>query len=407
MSSKRTTSVESLPAFTIDGRVLSTALQAVKPYAAPKSSISVLRAVLMSAVGAGVTFITSDLTTRAEYEASAIVHDRGRILVPFGELEKLAQTCKADPRVTLRLNADRTQLLVEGSVTGSISVGEPDDFPAQATGDDHTKGVILQREKLLDALAWTAPAISPDETRPTLNCLDLHLREELVALVATDSYRLHARAVERIAGNVSDGDYQLNRDFVVPFAKQAGALLVGDAHLMFHYHTVAAVYPSWCRISSTGGAMTWTTAVHDGQFPDWVKLVPGLSAYTIYIVIERKHFDPVLASILKLSNRGNTPLRLLVDLDEAGQGKATISYESSDHSKVARSFPVNVYQPAAAPAKLEQPFEIGFNPEFFAQAVKCQKRVSLAGVSPLHPLMAYPDLDLHQFALVMPIRLND
>jgi len=68
--------------------------------------------------------------------------------------------------------------------------------------------------------------------------------------------------------------------------------------------------------------------------------------------------------------------------------------------------PVEVHDPQGVMDQLN-PFDIGFNPEFLAEAFRCKERMCFAAITPLRPVRYNPDMDMDRFGLLMPIRLED
>jgi DNA polymerase-3 subunit beta len=411
MSKKAVTPIEApkLMAFTVSTQGLLRALEAVAPYAASgKTSIEITRDVLVVVEPGRISLTTTDLESYVTAAVLGKVQQSGAFAVLVKDLKEAVTANKTSATVTIRAREADSKVEVEGTVTCILDTLPADDFPAAPDLAGITKSLVLEADSFRSALDYVAPVMSRDETRPTLSTLNLHLEDELVSLEATDSYRICVAAVQPVGTwSLPDSGYMLPERFVRAFARQAKKLLDAEVHIDFVMAGDSGAYPVRCIIHGLG--VTWISRVVDGQFPKITDLVPGSDNLKVFLVMQRSELEPVLRSIAKTAAHGNAPIRVGVgatkELGPLGeQAVATLSFGNPTSPSVKTTIPAFTHFPDP---KVTAPFEIGFNPDFFLEACRCERQIGLAGVGPLRPMRIVPDEDYTRMTLLMPIRLNE
>lgn len=393
----------------LTGKHLHQAVALMKPHAGMKSSINVLRAAHVTIGISTCRFHVTDMNGWFIHTVSTISGGgktkQGRFVVDLKRLEEVAKVFKNEMKVHLEIggtNGDR--LIVEGSMRSIAIPTIPEaDYPHLPHDERVDQTAVFDRDTFQRALDYVVPAIANDETRPVLNALCLHKNGDLVCLQATDSYRMHAQALLMDSGSLEDGDYLITRELAVNLQKQLKKLPVGFVVVkMVHYENIPYV-----RIHVQNSDTIFLGRWVDGQFPNVDRLVPPAEDYKLYVTMPSDELTSAVQAIYKVAGKGKqyskSPVHLKVVNKGDKQGEVTLSYQ--DDMQIG-PMKASIYLTEALESG-DDTFEIGFNPQFLAEAIDSEKHVGLAMISPLRPLRVNPDCDMGKLGLVMPIRINE
>jgi DNA polymerase III subunit beta len=200
-------------------------------------------------------------------------------------------------------------------------------------------------------------------------------------MVATDSYRLSVKQTDLespLQGALEANVPARALQELVRIAQQAEsselAVSVGQNQIVFEL-----------------GAITLSSRLIDGQFPNYRQLLPESVEHELrFSTVE---FTEVVRRVSLLAQK-NAPLRLSFK-----EGEVTVSAQTPDVGEASETIPV--------PFQGER-FEIGFNPEFLRDGLESVESPELVMklISPLRPgLIETPDAGDFVY-LIMPIRLN-
>ena len=200
-------------------------------------------------------------------------------------------------------------------------------------------------------------------------------------MVATDSYRLSVK--ETKLSSPLSGSLEAN----VPARTLQELSRVAGANGAEEIGVTAL--PN--QVVFTVGDVVLSSRLVEGRFPNYQQLLP--ESYEHELRIERGELLEVVRRISLLAQK-NAPLRLAF-----GEGSLEVSAQTPDVGEASESLPV--------PFKGE-PFEIGFNPEFFRDGLESAEteELVLKLISPLRPGLIESGDDGGFIYLVMPIRLN-
>lgn len=262
-----------------------------------------------------------------------------------------------------------------------MSVATPKAKKAQPKSDASgrkiatVKSVVhtLSAAELIPVLRWVNLARSRDETRPHLCAVHIEAEANLLRLVATDAYRIHAAEIE-----VADSPYN--------FKGYAAGEMQGThvEALLRQFRGVKKLPPAMIavevgekdapvkkrQIATTYKQVTMSSYV-DGEFPDWHQLMQDEWA-------DVGSIDMTLAAQL-----GSSRLHQPVAIERYKRGYRICLSPSGDEA-------------------------IGVNPKFLAEAVGGIKLdrgvIPIKTISPFRPILLEPAPGYS--ALVMTVRLG-
>ena len=245
-----------------------------------------------------------------------------------------------------------------GGATFHIRTLRAEDFPPFPEPPSENR-VGLPAKAFVETIARVERSASRDETRPILTGVLVGVSGTELRMVATDSYRLSVK-VTALESAVEPG-FEAN----VP-----ARALAELERLAGRRRTRSRSRCARTRSCSRSAAMSSSSRLIDGQFPNYNQLLPDAFEHELRIATRRAAVgggpDQPMA-------QKNAPLRL-----RFAEGELTVSAQTPDVGEASQTIPV----PFAG-----EPFEIGFNPEFLKDGLEsvAADDVILKLISPLRP----------------------
>ena len=355
-------------------------LSIVARAASTRSAIQTLAGVLIKLEDgrAELQATDTDLGIRAGFEAE--IATEGSVVVP-GRL--LLDVARSLPKSELTLEyrpSEQDIEVISGSAKFHLRTLPLEDFPTLPQ-PDAASALAVPAQAFVETIGRVARSASRDETRPHLTGVLVTADGADLRMVATDSYRLSVK--ETKLDPPLDGSLEAN---VPARTLQELSRVVGtdgDEQI-----SVTALEN---QVVFSAGDVVLSSRLVDGRFPNYQQLLP--ESYEHELRIERSELVEVVRRISLLAQK-NAPLRLAFS-----EGALEISAQTPDVGEAAESLPV----PFAG-----EPFEIGFNPEFFRDGLESAEteELVLKLISPLRPGLIQSGDDGGFIYLVMPIRLN-
>ncbi|MBA2360670.1 MAG: DNA polymerase III subunit beta [Actinobacteria bacterium] len=320
----------------------------------------------------------ADLGIRAGFDAE--IESEGSVVVP-GRL--LLDVARSLPQDSLSLEYRPSQQDVEvisGSACFHLRTLPLEDFPKLPEADAGS-ALAVPAAAFVETIGRVARSASRDETRPHLTGVLVTAEASDLRMVATDSYRLSVK--ETKLSSPLAGSLEAN----VPARTLQELSRVASANGAEEIAVTALDN----QVVFTVGDVVLSSRLVEGRFPNYQQLLP--ESYEHELRIDRGELLEVVRRISLLAQK-NAPLRLAF-----GEGSVEVSAQTPDVGEASESLPV--------PFKGE-PFEIGFNPEFFRDGLESAEteELVLKLISPLRPGLIESGDDGGFIYLVMPIRLN-
>jgi DNA polymerase-3 subunit beta len=345
-----------------------------------RAATQALSGVLIAAAEGRVTLAATDLDMGLETTLAADVSSEGSVLLPGRLLAEVARSL-GDPSVEIETReAEHDVEIRSGSSSFHLRTLPAEDFPKlpQPAPDP---GLKIPSAALAASIDLVARAASRDDMRPVLTGVLVSGSGSEMTMVATDSYRL---AVKRTELEAELGG-EIEANIPARALRELGRILASEGveEATISLLSNQAVFEA--------GAITLTTRLIDGQFPNFRQLLP--ESYEHDVRLPRSDFLEVARRVSQLAQR-NAPLRLAF-----APGELTVAAETPDVGDAVETMPA---------AFEGEPLEIGFNPEFLKEGIESVEgeEILVRLISPLRPGLLQP-VDNEDFRyLVMPIRLN-
>src|SRR5687767_2436586 len=277
--------------FRCDRDDLSEALQTVQRGVSSRPGIPALTGVLLDASEDGtLTLTTTDLEVSARLTISVHVQEAGIALVPA---RLLADTVKSLSEAPVDFETDKSQAHIRcAAYEGALRLLPADDFPG--VQEPSGTAISVDPAAFAEAVAQVARAASRDEARPVLTGVLLEINREGVVLVATASYRLAVR------------------DLVAPAAGEAKAIvpqraLTEAGRAAADQKSDVEAFTNGSQIAFRVGALTLTSRLIEGEFPNYRQLLP--ETYESRLTISRQQLFEAVRRVGLLA-RDTTPVRM-------------------------------------------------------------------------------------------------
>jgi DNA polymerase-3 subunit beta len=355
-------------------------LQTAARVASTRSAVQALSGVQLVAEGGHAELRATDMEVGLRVPLACTVVRDGTVVLPARLLLDVARQLPG-PSVSLELRAAEQDVeVVSGSSRFHLRTLRTEDFPhLPEPGGDQI--VTVPARAFVDTIAMVARSASRDETRPILTGILVSAQGSELRMVATDSYRLSVK--ETALDPPIEGGFEAN---VPARALQELERLAGQGEEASIRIGVRAN-----QIVFEVGGMVLSSRLIEGQFPNYRQLLP--EAYEHELRLSAEEIAGVVRRISLMAQK-NAPLRLSFD-----EGTLTVSAQTPDVGEAS--------EPMPAPFQGE-PFEIGFNPEFFRDGLESvgEGELILKLISPLRPGLVESADGSGFLYLIMPIRLN-
>ena len=169
---------------TFDRSQMLKAVNMARTFAGSSPVVKVLQSALLSAESGRVRLTTTDLSLFCQVDLDARTPEPGTAAVPVRTLGNVLKTLPQS-RVSLRKDGDDV-CLAAGSSEVRITGHEVEEYPDIESPDERLAAVPLSAS-LVNKVAY---AVSNDETRYTLNGVNIEVGGAGLKLSATDGHRL-------------------------------------------------------------------------------------------------------------------------------------------------------------------------------------------------------------------------
>ena len=320
--------------FKADRATLLKALAHIQSVAEKRNTIPILANVLIAVKDNALTLTATDMEIAVVEQVPAVTGRTGSTTAPAATLYEIMRKLPEGAEIELDCpGGDAPLALRAGRYATSLVVLPVDDFPSMTTGTlahrFHIPALTLRG--LIDRTRF---AISTEETRYYLNGIYLHAGESadghVLRAVATDGHRL-ARVEEPLPdGAAAMPGVIIPRKTIAELRK-----------LLDEATGEVEVALSDTRIQFTVGAVTLTSKLIDGTFPEYERVIP--QGNDKILRVGKKDFSDAVARVAAISSERSRPVKLSLARDllvlsaaSPDQGTATeeleadrVKYESS------------------------------------------------------------------------------
>ncbi len=370
--------------FSIERAALLKAVSQAQSVVERRNTIPILANVLIEAEGSDVSFRATDLDIEVVDKVAAQVERAGATTVSATLLHEIVRKLPDGALISLTADTAAGRLTVEaGRSNFSLATLPREDFPVMASSEYASNfaapAPVLRR--LFDKSKF---AISTEETRYYLNGVYLHIADaegsKALRCVATDGHRL-----ARIDAEMPEGAAEMP-GVIVP-RKTVGELrkLLDDDEMEI------AVSVSETKIRFATPAITLTSKVIDGTFPDYTRVIP--QGNTRKMEVDAADFARAVDRVATVSSERSRAVKLQLDED-----RLVLSVNAPDSGAAEEELAV---------AYADERLEIGFNAKYLleiASQVDRENAVFLFNSSG-DPTLMREGNDTSAVYVVMPMRV--
>ena len=289
-----------------DRATLLKALAHIQSVAEKRNTIPILANVLLAAKDGRLSLTATDMEIAVVEEIAASTSRNGTATAPAATLYEIVRKLPDGAEVELdHAGGDAQLALRAGRYATSLVVLPTEDFPSMTAGQlPHV--FRLSGQILRGLIDRTRFAISTEETRYYLNGIYLHAAQTegvgKLRAVATDGHRL-----ARVEEDLPDGAAAMP-GVIVP-RKTVAEL----RKLLDEEGGDVEVGLSDTRIQFRAGAITLTSKLIDGTFPEYERVIPRDNDKVL--TVGKKDFADAVARVAAISSERSRPVKLTLDRD--------------------------------------------------------------------------------------------
>lgn len=349
-----------------------------------RNTIPILANVLIEAEGSTVSFRATDLDIEVVDKTPAQVLRAGATTVNAVTLHEIVRKLPDGALVELTDDGASGRLSVEaGRSHFSLATLPREDFPVMASAEyaSNFSAPAPALRRLFDKSKF---AISTEETRYYLNGVYMHVAEadggKVLRCVATDGHRL-----ARIDADLPEGAADMP-GVIVP-RKTVGEL----RKLLEDDDATIAVSVSETKVRFATPAITLTSKVIDGTFPDYTRVIPA--GNTRRLEVDAAEFAQAVDRVATVSSERSRAVKLALEED-----RLVLSVNAPD---------AGAAEEEVAVAYGDERLEIGFNAKYLleiASQVDRENAVFLFNSSG-DPALMREGNDTTAVYVVMPMRV--
>lgn len=283
--------------FTVSQSALASALSVVAKGMAPNSALPISGICVRAAEGT-LEFQSTDLVISIRHRIAAQVEEPGATVLPGKMLIDIVKTL---PDEAVTIEGSGSTVIIDCAHSrfelNCLSASDFPEFPQFAL----ERSVELPRDILSDMVGRVYKVTSRDNARPILSGILLTVEENLVRLVATDSYRL-AVCDTNVETSTLTGEFKMiipGSSFhdVLSVPSESGTILVGATE-----NQVVFVF----------GNTTYISRRIEGNFPNYRSLLPDSCNTSVKVSLQP--FQDSLRRMAVIA-RANPSVRFDVDPD--------------------------------------------------------------------------------------------
>jgi len=343
-----------------------------------KPAIPILANVLLEAIDDQLIITATDLTVSMRCFAEAKVIEEGSIALPARRFFQLIRELTA-PQVKISAQTNEAAEITTGTSIFKMSGMNKSEFPhlPDLTGSPE---ISLSKSTLKEMFSKTVFAAAREDSRFTLNGVQLQIAQQKATFIGTDGKRLAKLSTSIAIDPALQGSYVIPLKAVEEMIK---TLDETDAPVNL---TLA-----YDKISLETGSLTLISKLLAGQYPDVNRVIPEKIASRFSI--HREELMALLRQVSLFTSDTSNSVRFSF---ETGQLHLTAVSHEIGEGRV--SMPVDYSGPK---------IDIAFNPFYFLDILRHSKDETVRfGLNDAHNPGIVTDSTSALF-VIMPMRLNE
>ncbi len=357
---------------------LQNALSIVLKGASSRSTLPVLSGVYLDAHDDQLTLQTTDLELSIQYTAPALIEEEGTSVLPARLFSDIVKNL-SDAAVHLQTEDEEAKLSCDGA-SFNIKTLNPDDFPTFPQVDT-TQQIQIPFPQFNSMVRRVARVVSRDESRAILTGVLITIEDNLLKMVATDSYRLAVTEVQIPQDKAEDFQAVISGSFLqelaaLPKSEEMLSIALAENQIVVNYQDTVFINR---RI--------------EGNFPNYKQLLPTSHTLKARIDTER-----LIAAVKRVSLLGHTssPVRFDINVDSQSIQLSAITQDVGSAQETI-------------PCVCEgEDVQIAFNYSYVLEGLSVVEtaQVNLEILSSLKPGIFTSDEKENYLYLVMPVRVS-
>lgn len=336
--------------FEISRSLLDTTLQNVSKGLSNKTPLPILMGIQIIAKNNLLTFITTnkEISVRVVLEESkdVTIFEEGLCVVPGKYFVDIVKRIEGD-KVEVTLFDETTIKILSNKSDFTLRAFEKNNFP-NTNFDLNVQPITLKAKELKQIVKQTAFACSTSEERIILTSVNLTLKDNLLTVIATDSFRL-ARRTSNIDANFNS-KIQIN----IPCKS-----LEEFSKVLNDYNEDVNVYLSNNQILFKVSNLSFMSRLVEGSYPDTSSLIPN--DFLLSVKLNREE-------LISVVNRAS----LFIDSENISFVKFSLTKNSNNIEISSNSTEIGRVVESLIPLEVsdEQDFQIAFSTKYLMDALK-------------------------------------
>lgn len=365
---------------TIPQEELAKILTVASRFTTAKAQLPVLGNIYLSAEKNHLSVSATNLETAVSITKGVKVEKEGDITVPAKIISDLISNLK---KVKVEIVSEKEQLQIKSEdFSSTISGMNASDFPDVAQ-DVNPKHIVMDGEKIKDALSKVLFSTSSDETRPVLTGVLVITDDTTMSFVSTDGFRLSEKKID-IKKQVQEGKVIIPKSALSEVVRMVGedekikiSIAKKDSQVIFGI-----------------GSTILSSRLIEGEFPDFKKIIP--ETHSVLVNVDKSEFLRAvkLASVFARDSANVIKMKL-------AKKEIEISAESAQSGKQKTLVPASIERDGS------EDFEIAYNYKFvedFLNAAEGES-IDIKLNDPNSPSVFLDTKDKDFLHLIMPVKI--
>ena len=365
--------------FTVSKESLSNAVTIALKGIASSSRLPILSGILLTAQDAYLDLQSTNLEISVQNKVQALVEEAGACVVPGKIFAQIVKTLP-DASVTCTLEDSVLEIVCDRS-TFKLNIMPAADFEEFPSYELETS-VKLPAETLLTMVNRVKKAASTDKNRVILNGILLTVDNNMVRLVATDSYRL-AIADTQVETSSLEGSFEL----IIP------SNVFYDALSLVDEGEEITIGESSNQIIFTFKNMVYVARKIEGNFPNYKQLLPKENSCKLKLKTDE--LTDALRRVSVMAGQA-TPIKFSINTKDKS---LTLYSKTPDQGGAQETIPAEIKG---------EDMDIAFNYHYVQDGLqyKDAETIDLELQSSLRPGIFKSYAKINYLYLVMPVRMN-
>lgn len=261
----------------------------------PTNSLPILGNVLLTAKKGSLELQATNLELSVRYNLAAKVEEEGSCSLPARLFSDIIHAL-TDDKIQLTTEKDNVVLRSEGfhSVMNGLNAQDFPRIPEIST----TNTLQLKTNQFIELVEEVLPAVSLDESRPILAGVLFTLKDNILRLAATDSYRLSENTIK--INEKNDISVIIPHRALSEVIRIAG--IISPEGIVIHLSETEIIFEI--------GQAQLISQLIEGQYPDYAKIIPEKSTTKLSVEKNELIRSIKIASLFSRENAHSIELEI-------------------------------------------------------------------------------------------------